>query len=249
MYAYRDRHGPVELGFTDRLGGVSVAPWASLNLALDGGDAAEAVAENWRLVLADFAPGARLTDMRQVHGNAVHVVADAEAERPEADALVSATPGVVLAVRAADCVPILLADADAGVIGAAHAGRNGVANGVALATVAAMRDLGAAEVRAWVGPHVCGSCYEVPPVLRDEFVAQVPAAAARTSWGTPSLDLGAAVSAQLRDAGVEVIDAARCTRESADLYSYRRDGEQAGRHAGLIALAARPPTSNGSHDE
>ncbi|CAM3537454.1 peptidoglycan editing factor PgeF [Nocardioides dubius] len=249
MYAYRDRLDPVELGFTDRLGGVSGAPWASLNLALDGGDAPAAVAENWRLLVADFAPGARLADMHQVHGNAVAVIADDDAPRPTSDALVTATPGVVLAVRAADCVPILLADPVAGVIGAAHAGRNGVASGVASAAATAMRELGATEITAWIGPHVCGACYEVPQEMHDSFVAQIPAAAARTSWGTPALDLGTAVADQLRGAGVAVVDAARCTRESADLYSFRRDGEHAGRHAGVITLAPATRPSNGRHDE
>ncbi len=84
---------------------------------------------------------------------------------------------------------------------------------------------------------MCGACYEVPSEMQDEVAAVVPASRATTSWGTPSLDLGAGVRAQLEAAGVEVVDAARCTRESPDLYSYRRDAERAGRHAGLIRLA------------
>ncbi|MFS3130265.1 peptidoglycan editing factor PgeF [Nocardioides sp. Bht2] len=245
MYAYRDHNDPVELGFTDRLGGVSGAPWASLNLALDGDDDPAAVEANWSRLLDDFAPGSWLADMRQVHGNTVAVVGAGPAPRPECDGIVTAMPGVVLAVRAADCVPILLADAEAGVIGAAHAGRNGVLSDVASATVAAMRELGATAIQAWVGPHVCGSCYEVPQQMQDEVVAAVPAAEARTSWDTPSLDLGAAVAAQLQKAGAAVSDVSRCTRESADLYSYRRDAADAGRHVGLITLARR----NGPHDE
>ena len=103
----------------------------------------------------------------------------------------TARPGVVLAVRAADCVPVLLADPDAGVIGAAHAGRPGLVAEVVPHTVAAMRALGAADITAWVGPHVCGACYEVPAEMQAEVVAVEPAAGATTSWGTPSLDLGA----------------------------------------------------------
>jgi hypothetical protein len=133
-------------------------------------------------------------------------------------------------------VPVLLADAEAGVVGAAHAGRPGLAAGVVPATLARMRDLGASVVTAWVGPHVCGACYEVPEEMRDEVGALVPEAVATTSWGTPSLDLGAGVRAQLAAGGVSVVDAARCTRESPDLYSYRRDGLRAGRQAGLVRI-------------
>jgi YfiH family protein len=146
---------------------------------------------------------------------------------------------VVLLVRAADCVPVLLADPSAGVLGAAHAGRAGVAAGVVPATVEAMRDLGATDVTAWVGPHVCGDCYEVPVALRDEVAAAVPETRATTSWGTPSLDLGAGVRAQLEVAGARVVDVSACTRESPDLYSYRRDGAGSGRLAGLIRQVTR----------
>jgi hypothetical protein len=156
--------------------------------------------------------------------------------RPDADGIVTARAGVVLMVRAADCVPILLADADAAVIGAAHCGRPGLAGEVVPATVARMRDLGASSITAWIGPHVCGGCYEVPEAMQVEVGAAVPASVATTSWGTPSLDLGAGVRAQLAAAGVSVHDVSRCTRESADLYSYRRDGDGAGRLAGLIRL-------------
>ncbi len=99
-----------------------------------------------------------------------------------------------------------------------------------------MRALGATGLTAWIGPHVCGACYEVPAEMQADVAAVEPAARAVTSWGTPSLDLGAGVRAQLESAGVTVVDAARCTRESADLYSYRRDGAAAGRLAGLVRL-------------
>ena len=94
--------------------------------------------------------------------------------------------------------------------------------------------MGAAELTAWVGPHICGSCYEVPAELRQEVAAREPATAASTSWGTPALDIGAGVTAQLERAGVAVVDVARCTLESPDLYSHRRDGASAGRSAGVI---------------
>jgi YfiH family protein len=243
LYSHRTTHAAagrtVDLAFTDRHGGVSPVPFDSLNLALTGPDDEQARAENLRLVLADLAPGAALADLRQVHGATVHVVAGRPtpaASPPEADGIVTAEPDVVLMVRAADCVPVLFADPTAGVVGAAHAGRLGLAAGVVPRTLERMRELGATEVTAWVGPHVCGSCYEVPAGLQAEVGALVPASVATTSWGTPALDLGAGVRAQLEQAGVRVVDVARCTRESADLYSFRRDGEQAGRLAGLIRL-------------
>ena len=212
-------------------------PFDSLNLALEGDDDPEVVAQNLRMVLDDFAPGDRLADLHQVHGAEVDVVEDRPMpKRPDADGLVTDRAGVVLMVRAADCVPVLLADADAAVIGAAHCGRPGLAAGVVPATVGRMRDLGARSITAWIGPHVCGACYEVPESMQASVGAAVPASVATTSWGTPSLDLGAGVRAQLAGEGVSVHDVSRCTRESEDLYSYRRDGDRAGRLAGLIRL-------------
>jgi copper oxidase (laccase) domain-containing protein len=83
---------------------------------------------------------------------------------------------------------------------------------------------------------VCGACFEVPAEMQAEVGAAEPTAVATTSWGTPSLDLGAGVRAQLERDGVTVVDAGRCTRESPDLFSYRRDGRGAGRLAGLVRL-------------
>jgi YfiH family protein len=236
VYAYRTSLGPVDLAFTDRLDGVSDAPFASLNLALLGADDPGRRAENLRLVLADFAPGTALVDLRQVHGAEV-VDAAPGAPRPACDGVLTDRADVVLMVRAADCLPVLLADPGAGVVGAPPAGRQGLGAGVVPATVARMRERGARELTAWLGPHVCGACYEVPAAMRDEVGDQVPAAVATTWWGTPSLDLGAGVRAQLEAEGVRVVDeAARCTLESADLYSHRRDGERAGRQAGLVRI-------------
>ena len=130
MYAARLTHGPVALAFTDRHGGVSAAPFDSLNLAWAGGDEPEAMAENHRLVLADFASDAgfeSLAQLSQVHGSDVAVVGpdgpghDVHGHlHAVGDALVTTQPGVSLMVRAADCVPVLLADERGAVIGAAH---------------------------------------------------------------------------------------------------------------------------------
>lgn len=240
MYLHRSSLGPVDLAFTDRYGGVSGVPYDELNLALVGGDAPSALAENLRIVLDDFAPGVlAVPAMTQVHGADVAYVEviDEQYARPfTCDGQVTDQPDLVLVVRAADCVPVLLADPSAGVIGVAHSGRPGLAAGVAPATVATMRAHGAGEITAWIGPYVCGACYEVPAEMQAEVGALVPESISTTSWGTPALDIGAGVRAQLERDGVTVLDVSVCTRESADLYSYRRDGDDAGRHAGLIRL-------------
>jgi YfiH family protein len=262
VFAFSQRRGPVDVAFTDRHGGVSGGPYASLNLAEPALDAPDresdlaALEENLDIVayalargmvaspddpfgLPAGAPLPTMVRIRQVHGNDVHVVDRAwldgrHADPAVADALVTDLAGVALVVRVADCVPVLLADVQRGVVGAAHAGRPGLVAGIVPTTVAAMRDLGAAEITAWVGPHVCGACYEVPEQMRADVAAVVPQAHAETSWGTPSVDVGAGVRAQLAAAGVEVVDASRCTREDEDLYSYRRQGDEAGRLAGLV---------------
>lgn len=235
MYSHRAALGPVDLAFTDRYGGVSAAPYDSLNLALVSQDDPAALAENHRLVGEDFAAGAGLVDMSQVHGaDAVLIDACSGEARPGCDALVTTRADVVLMVRAADCVPVLLADPVHGVIAAVHAGRPGLARGVVPAALRLMREQGAERITGWVGPHVCGACYEVPADLQEEVAAIESASRATTSWGTPALDIGAGVRAQLERDGVTVVDVSRCTRESVDLYSHRRDGAAAGRLAGLI---------------
>lgn len=188
------------------------------------------------VVEATGVPFARLT---QVHGDdVVHVVdhppVGPSDDVPSADALVTAMRHVGLMVRVADCVPVLLAAPAAGVIGAVHAGRKGVQLGIVVRAVDRMRALGADDVRAWVGPHVCGRCYEVPEAMRDEVAAVVPETRSETSWGTPALDLGAGIDAQLGRAGVPAFHVGSCTLEDDRLHSYRRDGAAAGRMAGLV---------------
>jgi copper oxidase (laccase) domain-containing protein len=146
-------------------------------------------------------------------------------------------------VLAADCVPVVIADPAVPVAGAMHVGRPGMVAGTALAGVGQLRDLGAREMTAWIGPHVCGRCYEVPESMRSDVTAVVPQAWAETSWGTPAVDVGAGVRAQLEAQGVAVVDASRCTREDAALYSFRRDGARAGRLAGMVRI--RPEALRG----
>jgi YfiH family protein len=174
--------------------------------------------------------------MHQVHGATVHEVTSADG-LPDADALVTRRPGVALLARAADCVPVLLV-ADDGAIGAVHAGREGVRRGVVPAAVARLRELGSADLRAWVGPHICGRCYEVPEDMRAAVAAVVPETHATTGRGTPALDLGAGVLAQLAAADVAAQVVAGCTREDEAFHSYRRDGAAAGRLAGVVWRAA-----------
>lgn len=236
MFAYRDALGPVDLVFTDRDAGADAA--SPLDLGRNPGDgdeaAARAAADSLGRVLDAWAPGTRAVSMRQVHGATVDVLDDRVDREPvEADALVTSGPEV-LVVRVADCVPVLLAAPDEGIVGAVHAGRHGVEQGVVLRALEEMRRLGADRVHAWIGPHVCGACYEVPAQMRERVAAVVPATHATTRWDTPALDLGAGVRAQLASVDAVVHDASRCTLESEDLWSHRRDGERAGRLAGLI---------------
>lgn len=188
-------------------------------------------------------PPDRWVTMHQVHDARVGVVDTSTppgAEVRGVDALVTAERDRPLAVSTADCVPVLLAGAHT--IGAAHAGRKGVQAGVVAAALRAMADLGdaPAEIRAVVGPAIGGCCYEVPVAMYDEVVAAHPAAAAMTTWDTPALDLPAAVSAQLAEAGVtDVQRLGTCTRcdDRARWFSHRAD-PGTGRQFGLIVRQA-----------
>ncbi|MDT0350584.1 peptidoglycan editing factor PgeF [Pseudonocardia charpentierae] len=226
---------------TTRAGGRSAGPFARFNLSTGVGDDPVAVAANRRRLATEL--GVRgVVFLNQVHGTQVAVV-DAvpragEPDRPRTDAAVTALPGVALAVLAADCVPVLLADPQAGVVGVAHAGRVGAAAGVLSATLTAMEGLGAraGDCEALLGPAVCGACYEVPAEMRDEVGAALPGSATRTRRGTPGLDLRAGLRAQLAALGVAKVGVdPRCTVEDPDLYSYRRD-RRTGRLAAVTWL-------------
>ncbi len=213
------------------------------NLALHVGDDPREVRK--RRDAVERGLGVPLVFVEQVHSADVAIIntpAEAHEMREHArvaDALVTRVPDVALAIMVADCVPVLLAERSSGVIGAAHAGRRGLLDGVLDATVEAMASLGASpqNIRAVVGPSVCGKCYEVPEQMARESVERQPALASRTSWGTPALDLPAGTVAELQAAGLqrECIDVIeRCTLETNDLFSYRRD-PYTGRFVGVIA--------------
>lgn len=232
----RGGHG-VDWGFTSRAGGTSAAPFDSLNLGGHVGDAAGDVEANRHAVAGALGvPREHLLFMDQVHGDDVVVVDGPwSGPVPPADGVVTTRADLALAVLVADCTPVLLVDREAGVAGAVHAGRPGMLAGVVHNAVAAMRDLGARRLEAAVGPSVCGRCYEVPAAMRED-AARVAPVSATVSWtGTPAIDVAAGVVDQLRAQDVAVRWVPGCTRESADLFSYRRD-RVTGRFAGVVRL-------------
>jgi YfiH family protein len=228
--------------FTTRRGGVSVPPYEELNLGGAVGDDPAAVRVN-RAMLAERIglPADRFVWMHQGHGTVVRVVGGEQGGRAgepsgECDGIVTDAPGVVLGVLAADCVPILAGDDRAGVLGAAHAGRRGAAGGIGVRLIEAMVARGAAvgHITVWLGPAICGRCYEVPPAMCDEVDAALPGSAGRTERGTAGLDLRAGLRRQLSTLGVRRVDVdTRCTYTDPELFSHRR-GAPTGRQAGLI---------------
>jgi polyphenol oxidase len=245
--------------FTSRHGGVSAPPFGTLNLGGGVGDDPAAVARNRQLAAVACGQQADATAwMRQVHGVDVAYApaspapagpvlagpapagpGTAEGPHPAADAIFTDVPARILGVLVADCAPVLIADPRARVVGAAHAGREGMAAGVVPALVRAMTGAGAdpARMHAVIGPAICGGCYEVPAQLRARISAVVPEAGCVTGRGTPGIDIRAGVGAQLAAAGVRAVSRdPRCTAEDPALYSYRRDG-RTGRFAGLVWLA------------
>jgi purine-nucleoside/S-methyl-5'-thioadenosine phosphorylase / adenosine deaminase len=222
---------------TSSSGGVSAAPYESFNLALHVGDDPAAVTANrTRLAgAAGLAPD-HVVWMEQIHGATVAAVDGPRTEPVEAtDGLVTATPGIAVAVLVADCVPVLLADPVAGVVAAVHAGRVGAAAGVVPRAVERFRSLGGDPARsdALLGPAVCGACYEVPADMQAAVESRLPGSAVRTRRGTPGLDLRAGLTRQLTGLGVaSIVTDPRCTTEDPELFSHRRDGTT-GRQAAL----------------
>jgi hypothetical protein len=230
-------------GFTTRYGfrgshGVSEPPFDSFNLGAGVHDDPEAVRRN-RLAFATelCLDPAHLVFMSQVHGTEIaEVTGPTAGPIPGTDGMVSAAAGVALAVLAADCVPVLASDGAAGVIGVAHAGRIGASGGIVPALIVRMVGLGARpdRIQVFVGPAICGNCYEVPEQMRDAVEASLPGSACTTSDGTAGLDLRAGITRQLRESGVVNIQLdPRCTKEDRELFSHRRSSPT-GRFAGFI---------------
>ena len=226
---------------TTRTGGVSVGPFASLNLAAHVGDAAVAVTANRGRLRAALDLPAEPLWLSQVHGcGAVSADAAAPGAPPEADAAVSRQPGHVCAVLTADCLPVLLCDRAGTVCAAVHAGWRGLYQGVLEATLARLGVPGA-ELLAWLGPAIGPARFEVGPEVRAAFVSQEPAAACAFRAGVGDrwhADLYALARLRLAAAGVSAVSGGGlCTAsDPARFFSYRRDGVT-GRMATLIWLA------------
>lgn len=231
---------PVRMLFTSRAGGVSASPYDSFNLGDHVGDAPDSVAAN-RKRLADVVglDPERFVWMEQLHTNTVTVVDGPQDGAVEAtDALVTTSKRLALCVLVADCVPVLLADHNAGVVAAAHAGRLGARNGIVPRTVETMRELGAepANIQALLGPAAAGESYEVPEDMADDVEARLPGSRTRTKKGTPGLDIRAGLVRQLLSLGVTHIDAdPRDTVTDESFFSYRRE-KTTGRQAGVVWL-------------
>lgn len=179
----------------------------------------------------------RFNYMNQVHSATVLDATGgvSSAQVPTCDALVSPDAGQPLAVMVADCVPVaLVGTGENGVTSAvAHAGRRGLLDGILTSTVERMRAVGATAFEAWIGPAICGRCYEVPLDMAQVAGSQRPGIVAQTRQGTAGLDLPGEAARELRDLGVAVTESGTCTLEEEDFYSYRRDPDT-GRLAGLI---------------
>lgn len=241
MFWHRETTGRVEIAFTDRRGGHSEGPFDSLNLGSSSGDDPSLVVRNHAAV-ADALGVEGLHSMSQVHGTDVVygdvLRADGSGTVPVCDAIVTDRPGLALLVRVADCVPVLLADEQAGLVGAVHAGRVGLVDGVVAAAVTDLRERGATSLTAWVGPRAGSCCYEVPQDMADDVERAVPGTRSTTGWGTPSVDVGRGVVSQLSGLDVAVTDlgADTCTIEDETLYSYRRQGAASGRFGAVVVL-------------
>lgn len=212
--------------FTDRRKGVSLGAYESLNLGFHVGDDPSAVSTN-RASLGNT------QFMNQVHGDVVVVIDDLLDYEPTCDALITTNKDLSLAVMVADCIPLLLISEKA--VAAVHVGRAGLINKVTIKALNEMKELGAIDVHAILGPSICGRCYEVPLKMQQEVIADHPAALSTTRIGTPALDLSAALVAELVAEGVSYEASPICTVEDPLYYSYRRDN-QTGRFAGVVSL-------------
>ena len=251
--------GDISHGFLGRVGGVSDGNLAGLNCGWGSGDDRAAIAENRRRAVEAVLPGARLVTVHQVHSaDVIEAGGWADDVRPHADALVTDRPGTLLGILTADCAPILLADTEAGVIGAAHAGWRGAVAGVAASTITAMEKLGARRERisAAVGPCIAKANYEVDHAFAERLVAAANNDRfftdgpffANSQAGKPHFDLESFVVASLAAAGITRIEALGFDTyaDPERFFSYRRAthlGEpDYGRQISLIGLAPGPAT-------
>lgn len=236
-------------GFFGRGGGLSTGEVAGLNCGLGSGDNAHTVEANRRLAADAIITGAPLASVHQIHSPNTVIVRDpvTHAERPHADALVTDRAGLLLGIVTADCAPVLLADLEAGVVGAAHAGWRGATAGVTDQAIAAMISLGASieRIAAAVGPCISRASYEVDHAFAERLLAEDSGSDRFFAEGPahrPHFDLEAYVVARLAAAGVRKIEAAGLDTYSLEdsYYSYRRSthhGEATyGRQISIIGL-------------
>ncbi len=220
---------PARHGFFTRNGGVSTGLFASLNCGFSSADAPDSVRENRaRVAEAMGVAPALLLGLKQVHGaEVVRVAAPWEmGAGPAADAMVSVVPGLALGVITADCAPVLFADASGGIVGAAHAGWRGALAGVLEATVAAMQAMGAAEIRAAIGPCIGQASYEISADLRDAVLARdaadarffIPGRAERWQFNLPGYCAARLAAVRVR---AEILPLDTCAAE-AEFFSHRR---------------------------
>jgi YfiH family protein len=227
-------------GFSTRIGGVSPAPWDSLNLGGAVGDDPARVEENWRLL--EGATGLAFARVRQVHGARVVTATGGGAPSEEADAVVSRTRGVAACVAVADCVPVLIADPTSGAVAAVHAGWRGTVARAAAAAVEALAARGGSrpgELVAAIGPSIGPCCYEVSEELAARFESSFGHGVVDRRRSAPRLDLWEANARALGAAGIgaDRIDRlGRCTAcEDRLFFSHRRDAGATGRQVAWIA--------------
>ena len=246
-----DSFGSIPHGFFGRRGGVSEGLFASLDLGRRSQEVDAWIGENRRRVIEAVLPNAALCTLYQIHSADVVTInaASDHAERPHADALVTDRPGLLLGILTADCAPVVFADRDAGVVGAAHAGWKGALAGVTDATIVAMERLGARRDRiaAAIGPCIARASYEVDAAFFSRFTATDPANErffAEGRAGHYQFDLEAYVAHRLAGAGLARVEALGLdTYAEADrFYSYRRATHRGepdyGRQISLIGLPA-----------
>ena len=221
---------PLRHGFFTRKGGASSGIFEGLNCGQGSSDQTEIVAINRnRVAEAMQVDPTHMAAVHQVHSADVITLTGPRPDKPKADAMVTATPGIALSVLTADCQPVLFADPRAGVVGAAHAGWRGALDGVLEATLEAMQALGAhrEDITAIIGPTISQAAYEVGPEFMDEFIADDPQNSRFFAGGTDDrmqFDLPAFGLHRLRRAGVGTAEWIRhCTYSDASrFYSYRR---------------------------
>ncbi len=237
----------VRHGFFTREGGVSEGIYQGLNGGQGSNDSATAVAENRRRI-SDYLEVTDLVSLHQIHSPHVVTLNGPVTERPKADAMVTTATGVALGTLSADCGPVLFADHEAGVIGAAHAGWKGALTGVLEATVDAMTALGARQITAVLGPCISQASYEVGPEFLDRFMDEDTEYArffANGQGDRLQFDLPGFILSRLRAVGADASWTGHCTyADPQRFYSYRRSCHQSTPDYGrLVSAISLGPTA------